>query len=67
MKDETKEKLKHLLKEANQAALNMVNRLDHTDEEKKLIVLGYMCGFCKGNLMNDLHRKPEQSGANERL
>lgn len=67
MKNEMKERLGRLVKEANEEALKMADRLDHTSEEKKLIVLGYICGFCKGNLLNDLHRKTEQSGEIESL
>lgn len=56
-----------LLKLANQSALEMIGRLKgHSDDEKRLIALGYMCGFCEGNLVNGQGSNPEQYGGNAR-
>jgi hypothetical protein len=56
-----------LLQLANQSALELIDRLKaHTEDEKRLIALGYMCGFCEGNLVNGQGRNPEQSGENTR-
>lgn len=49
-----------LLKLANQSALELIERLKaHSDNEKRLIALGYMCGFCEGNLVNVQGRETE--------
>ncbi|AIQ15262.1 hypothetical protein [Paenibacillus durus] len=55
-----------LLEWAKTEAVKLVNRLQHTDEEKRLIATGYMMGFCDGILINGQARKTEQSGENGR-
>lgn len=58
--------INELLEWAKLEALALVNRLEHTDDEKRLIALGYMCGFCDGNLTNGQGSNPAKSGANGR-
>ncbi|HAS7789864.1 hypothetical protein [Paenibacillus lactis] len=52
--------IEKLLEYAKSNALDLVCRLDHTQEEKKLIALGYMVGFSDGTLLNESNRKREQ-------
>lgn len=59
--------IEQLYKHAQANGMALVNGLYHTTEEKRLIIMGYMCGFCDGNLENKLHSKTEQSGENESL
>lgn len=59
--------VKKLLDQANAAALALCDRLQgHTLEEKRLIAVAYMCGYCDGNLTSGQGRKTEQSGENAR-